>query len=343
LDVIGAVTTTNITSRGTNDLVFNVSSVERMRIHNGRVGINTNNPQCSLHIVGDFVQFDSSVGNRGFFLDDQVLQFHNGTNNGYLQFNDGLNPGGMRLQAGDFGNLVMDNIGRVAINAGASSFEPSTRAALQVERDGDTEIGIFSSDFASHYWTLQSSGVSGSSANLDASFQIIDRSAGAGVSRLIIRTNGNVGIGTTGGAGPDALLTVNGTADKPGGGSWGTFSDARLKDVGADFTNGLESLEAIQPVHYHYKTDNPLDLPAQTEYVGVVAQQVQRVVPEAVEQSSSGYLVLNNDPVFWTVVNAVKTLNHKLETENAVLNRQNEALEKRLEALEQKFAEKENN
>ena len=39
----------------------------------------------------------------------------------------------------------------------------------------------------------------------------------------MIATNGEVGIGTTS---PDALLTVNGTADKPGGGSWSTFSDA---------------------------------------------------------------------------------------------------------------------
>jgi hypothetical protein len=37
----------------------------------------------------------------------------------------------------------------------------------------------------------------------------------------------NVGIGTTT---PDNLLTVNGSAGKPGGGSWGTFSDGRLKN-----------------------------------------------------------------------------------------------------------------
>jgi hypothetical protein len=28
---------------------------------------------------------------------------------------------------------------------------------------------------------------------------------------------------------PNATLTVNGTASKPGGGTWSTFSDARLK------------------------------------------------------------------------------------------------------------------
>ena len=37
--------------------------------------------------------------------------------------------------------------------------------------------------------------------------------------RISIEQHGNVGIGTTS---PDNLLTVNGSADKPGGGSWGT-------------------------------------------------------------------------------------------------------------------------
>jgi hypothetical protein len=46
----------------------------------------------------------------------------------------------------------------------------------------------------------------------------------------------DVGIGTTN---PDVLLSVNGSADKPGGGSWSTFSDGRLKDVGAKFTPSI--------------------------------------------------------------------------------------------------------
>jgi endosialidase-like protein/Regulator of Chromosome Condensation (RCC1) repeat protein len=168
------------------------------------------------------------------------------------------------------------------------------------------------------------------------SLRIRDETAGA--YRITMDASGEVGIGTTV---PDATLTVNGTADKPGGGSWGTFSDARLKDVGENFTNGLESLEKIEPVHYHYKTGNPLSLPPELEYIGVVAQQVQDAVPEAVTQSKTGYLVVNNDPIIWTVVNAVKDLNQKLETgnqksENRIqkLEAENAELKVRLEKLE---------
>jgi hypothetical protein len=145
------------------------------------------------------------------------------------------------------------------------------------------------------------------------------------VTRLAIRqSSGDVGIGTVS---PDASLSVNGTADKPGGGSWSTFSDSRLKDVGASFTNGLAALERIQPVHYHYKTDNPLKLPSRPEYVGVVAQQVQTAIPEAIQRSRTGYLVVNNDPIIWTMVNAIKELKAN-----------NDALQQRVKRLEKEVA-----
>jgi len=151
-----------------------------------------------------------------------------------------------------------------------------------------------------------------------------------GAERMVIY-NGNVGIGTTV---PDSLLTVNGTADKPGGGSWTTFSDGRLKDVGADFTHGMEALEALQPIHYHYKSDNPLNLPSQPDYIGVVAQQVQEVIPEAVQENKDGYLTVNNDPIIWTMVNAIKELNQKNEAEAKEKDAEIDALKARLNELE---------
>jgi hypothetical protein len=50
--------------------------------------------------------------------------------------------------------------------------------------------------------------------------------------------------------------------------------------------------------------------------VGVVAQQVQSAIPEAVHQNRDGYLVVNNDPIIWTMFNAIKELNQKREAED---------------------------
>lgn len=128
---------------------------------------------------------------------------------------------------------------------------------------------------------------------------------GGGNKNLIISTTGKVGIGTTT---PAFTLQVNGNAAKPGGGSWHNASDARLKDVGESFTRGLDALERLQPKHYRYAEDNALDLPSYRGYVGLIAQDVQAAVPEAIEPNDTGYLHVNNDPVLWTMLNGIKEL-----------------------------------
>ncbi len=104
------------------------------------------------------------------------------------------------------------------------------------------------------------------------------------------------------------MLHVNGSAGKPGGGSWSVASDARLKDVKHHFTRGLDAIAKLNPVYYSYKKDNPIDLPPDEEYIGLIAQEVQEVIPEAVGEYEDGYLSVNNDPIIWTMLNAIKEL-----------------------------------
>ncbi len=136
--------------------------------------------------------------------------------------------------------------------------------------------------------------------------------------RISIEQHGNVGIGTTS---PDNLLTVNGSADKPGGGSWGTFSDARLKTVNGGFTPGLSQVMKIHPIHYRYKPDNAMGIRDTDEHIGVVAQDVQKVIPEAVTENSKGYLLVNNDPIIWTMLNAIKEQQREIKQQQNLLRR----------------------
>ncbi len=116
-------------------------------------------------------------------------------------------------------------------------------------------------------------------------------------------STGYVGIGT---GSPDNMLTVNGSADKPGGGSWGTFSDARLKTVGDNFRAGLPKVLKLNPIYYRYKENNALGIADRDEHVGFVAQEVEKVIPEAVTKDSQGYRIVNNDPILWAMLNAIK-------------------------------------
>ena len=122
---------------------------------------------------------------------------------------------------------------------------------------------------------------------------------------LLLNPNGgNVGIGTTA---PDQKLSVQGDADKSAGGtSWGVFSDERLKDIKGSYSRGLSAVMGLQPVRFSYKKDNALNLQTDSENIGFSAQALQKLVPEAVTKSPSGYLVVHSDAVLWAMLNAIK-------------------------------------
>ncbi len=87
----------------------------------------------------------------------------------------------------------------------------------------------------------------------------------------------------------------------------------------------MEAIDQLNPVSYSYKKDNPINLPSDGKYVGLVAQEVQKVIPEAVGEYEDGYLSVNNDPIIWTMLNAIKELKSK-----------NDMLKQRILALEEK-------
>jgi hypothetical protein len=130
---------------------------------------------------------------------------------------------------------------------------------------------------------------------------------------LFLNPNGGrVGIGTTA---PDAILSVNGAATKPGGGTWGTFSDRRVKKDVTSFTDGISLLNKINPVRFKYN-----GLAGYTndgkEHVGVIAQEVNEVAPYMIstvkkklnetDATESELMMYDGSALTYILVNAVK-------------------------------------
>ena len=65
------------------------------------------------------------------------------------------------------------------------------------------------------------------------------------------------------------------------GTSWTSNSDSRLKNVIGTYTNALSDISQIQPVKFTWKSDTE-----NTPQVGVLAQSVENVVPEAISKST---------------------------------------------------------
>jgi len=128
-----------------------------------------------------------------------------------------------------------------------------------------------------------------------------------------IHKDGRVAIGGWSDDSSYSLVVQGDAAKSEGGSTWHVWSDARLKDIGKDYEVGLSEIIRLNPVYYRYKKDNPLGLPADKEFVGLVAQEVEKVVPEAVKIDDKGYLMIDTDPIIWAMLNAIKELKSEID------------------------------
>ena len=135
-----------------------------------------------------------------------------------------------------------------------------------------------------------------------------------------------------------------------------TKSDKRLKNIKGESTAGLEQIKKLEVFHFTYKKDE-----AKTPHVGVIAQDLQKIFPDAVTTGEDGYLMIRMEDMFYASINAIKELdkmlqnlivqvkalatqvaNHDtqikaLQKENKELKTKVKNLEKRLDAIEKKL------
>jgi hypothetical protein len=79
-----------------------------------------------------------------------------------------------------------------------------------------------------------------------------------------------------------------------------------LKKINGSYNSGLKAVMQLQPLRYEYKPNNAMGIKPVGERIGVGAHAVQQVIPEAVTKYAEGYLMVNNDPIIWTMLNAIK-------------------------------------
>jgi len=82
----------------------------------------------------------------------------------------------------------------------------------------------------------------------------------------------------------------------------------RLKENLSDNYYGLSEILKLNVYNYNFK-DDAKKMPQ----VGVVAQDLQKIFPSAVRTAKDGYLHIRWDEMFYAAINAIKTLNGKIE------------------------------
>lgn len=141
-------------------------------------------------------------------------------------------------------------------------------------------------------------------------------------------TNNRIGIGTET---PGTLLEVNGSASKPGGGSWAVASDRRLKKNINTYEEGLKEVLAFEPVTFQYNGKGGID-DTNTTFVGLIAQEAKEVashmvtnVERVTSYSDNGstnkvkedYLMLDPSAIPYMLINSIKEQQAQLDAKDA--------------------------
>jgi len=120
--------------------------------------------------------------------------------------------------------------------------------------------------------------------------------------RMRIDASGNVGIGTTN---PQQLLDISGGSARAV--SFITTSDRRVKNNIQNISNALGIVKELRGVYFTRIGETQRD-------VGVIAQEVEEVLPEVVHTSGDDLKSVSYGNMVGVLVEAVKTLSERLET-----------------------------
>lgn len=139
-----------------------------------------------------------------------------------------------------------------------------------------------------------------------------------GMEKLRIDTTGNVGIGTTT---PGYTLHVNGTV--AGTAAFVNASDVRYKKDIKRIPGALEKILSIDGVSYKFRNAEFPDLKfSKHRELGVIAQTVEKVFPEAVSKDKDGFRSVAYSMLISPIIEAIREMNFKtkkLEDENKML------------------------
>jgi hypothetical protein len=312
---------------------FQVANNEKLRIDSsGNVGIGTSSPSKLLHLKSA----------------DPVIRLEDSSPSAYAEIDGAGGDLIINCDAGDDdANSVIkfkvDNSEKMRIDSAgtatfvrgsANGFLNPTGAALEIDVNRNPETGTFDDTGKSHP-RLRLDGASGGSSitfhtadanntvasergrfHKDGHF-LVNCTAAQGVGGITLQKGtGGVNIqqnmdGTSGGAelyvfrrNSTQIGSINQSSTNAV--TYNTSSDARLKDVTGS-SRGLDVINNLNPVAYNWKADNHGD-------EGLIAQEVEQLVPNAVNQDEDGYYSMDYSKLVTHLVKGMQEQQEQIES-----------------------------
>lgn len=316
-------------------LLFTAFCGQILTAQTGSVGIGETNPTEAKLVVksasgvdalflNNRMRFESIDGSKialwggvtsmhGFGVSAGQLNYHVPSGNSHVFYDGGLNGDGTE-------NMRIAGNGNVSIN---------TNLSVGQDLTVNDDLNVSSTAVIGSTLTVGPNNIgdpnvayikiANNAQSKAGHFRNIANGDGVTVS---ITNNGSNGGGTV-----VALQINGGSAAKPGGGMWEGTSDRRLKQDIMNYQKGLAELRSVQPVTYRY--NEKTDFNTQLTHVGIIAQDLQKIAPDMVQQRGE-YLTVDASAFTYMLINAVQ------EQDQIITDQQKEidALKARLDRIE---------
>jgi hypothetical protein len=338
---------------------------------NGNVGIGYNTPSYKLHIVneaskglrvfnvgpggtvasfggyGDF-QIDSEGAVAGRFIIKENGNVGIGDANPDAKFSISTNTTNSGNNTASFvDQAIGPNISHIHYGTSGDWYIRSAASAGKVvlqDSGGPVGIGTASPSFRLHIidpanagLRVQTNTAGGAVASFGENGEFQIDGSGTNGGRLIVKANGNVGIGNVN---PLDKLNVNGNVSLllAGGGTTQVCqnnpfqlavcsSSLRYKQNISGFGAGLNLVKRLSPITFNWKESGMKDF-------GLAAEEVEKIEPLLVTYNSKGEVEgVKYDRVAVVLINAVKEQQKEIET----LRNANRTLNARLRGVEKRF------
>jgi hypothetical protein len=287
-----------------NGTAFNARSNAMTVLQNGNIGIGELNPVVPLN-------FASSLGNKialwgiaanhyGIGIQSNLMQFYSASNGDNIAFGYGNSNSFTE-------NVRFNGNGNVGIGTTNPAYMLTVKNDINLD-NSDANAGTIAN--ALRFGGGSTGEAIGSNRTTATNQWGLDFYTNY-LNRMAISQAGNVGIGTTA---PSAKLSVNGSANNATG-NWGVFSDARVKNITGNFTDGLNVISQITPVIFNYNDNAPFkttDL-----QIGIVAQELEKIAPYMVSKQAYNQFAdlreVNNQAYVFLLINAVKEQQEQID------------------------------
>ncbi len=265
----------------------------------------------SIYVVGKYA-YVASAGNDGVEI---------------------LDITGIDVPAADIGSLAAGSLdvsadARIAnnlsvnggLNVGAGGLKTDGPVSIFADVDSDGDQGIFTISN-----TTQKMVFDGNEIDTPLSEMHLNHNCSNNI--YMVDGGGKVGIGT-GFATLSYALEVGTDGDGSGAraNAWNTFSDRRLKEKITKISDPLSLLEKINGVYFYWKQGED-----KSRQVGVIAQEVEKVLPEIVSTGQDGYKAVDYGKLTPILIEEVK----ELIKQNETLQQENQQMKQDIQELKE--------